>query len=131
MDSYCRRSVYCDRVLLEMTMKQLALDFPAARTTDPSTSHRAAESLKPGSQQYQLLHAYAKHPLLGMTDEEAGKETGLDQLPRCCYWKRCSELRAAGYIQTADAERPSTAGKMQLVSYITAQGMKALQQVSG
>jgi hypothetical protein len=85
------------------------------------TSKRAARNIAPrtGSQRRTLLEAYADGPL---TDEEAGQWTGLADLPRCCYWKRCSELRQAGWIAPTGETRLSTAGERQQVCEITLTG---------
>lgn len=98
-----------------------------ARATDPDTSRAATVSLtvRAGSQRHRLLQAYAV-VAGGMTDEEAGNATGLADSPRCCYWKRCSELRQAGYIAPTGANRSSTAGEAQQVCAITDAGREAL-----
>jgi hypothetical protein len=97
------------------------------RDTDPDTSRAATRSLgvRAGSQRHTLLQAYAT-ATGGLTDEEAGTVTGLADTPRCCYWKRCSELRQAGYIAPTGGARASTAGEMQQVCAITETGMKVL-----
>jgi hypothetical protein len=97
------------------------------RNTDPETSRQATVNLtvRAGSQRHRLLHAYAT-AVWGLTDEEAGNATGLTDMPRCCYWKRCSELRQAGYIQPAGRTRASTAGEQQQVCEITEAGRRAL-----
>jgi hypothetical protein len=113
---------------------QIEMMFPGARKSDPLTSHMAAAEvhIRAGSQQWKLLEAFAKHPLRGLTDEEAGIETKLDQIKRCCYWKRCSELRQAGLIRASETEtRLSTANKEQQVSYITEAGKRQLEVLSG
>jgi hypothetical protein len=98
----------------------------ATRATDPTTSQSGARSLtvRAGSQRYRLLQQYAV--TAGMTDEEAGNATGLADSPRCCYWKRCSELRQAGYIAPTGATRLSTAGEAQQVCQITDAGRTVL-----
>ena len=102
----------------------------AARSTDPITSHEAALSVtvRAGSQQAQLLQAYADAGALGLTDDEAGVNTGLAAKPGCCWWKRCSELRQAGYIvPIGNVTRLSRAGENQQVCGITNAGIEALQ----
>jgi hypothetical protein len=47
------------------------------------------------SQAMRLLAEYKKGDL---TDEEAAVRSGIAALPKACYWKRCSDLRSAGYI---------------------------------
>jgi hypothetical protein len=98
-----------------------------SRTQDPNTSKTGALSMavRAGSQRHALLKAY-NAATGGLTDEEAGNVTGLSDSPRCCYWKRCSELRQAGYITPTGATRASTAGEMQQVCEITEAGRQVL-----
>lgn len=109
---------------LTMSNIQLKLDFSNARTDDPETSHKAGKSVKmrAGSQQAQLLIAYDCASLRGLTDEEAGQMTGLANLKSCGYWKRCSELRRAGYIVPTGETRSSQANEQQRVCVITLLG---------
>ena len=103
-------------------------DLPLFRDTDPDTSKEAGKRVEPrrGSQQYLLLQAYAERRL-GLTDEEAGDITGLSSNRKCCYWKRCSELRHAGLIMDTKVRRDSSAGSPQMVCVITPEGRKALE----
>lgn len=98
-----------------------------SRRTDPVTSRSATTTLKADSQRAKLLYAYLRHG--DMTDEEAGNVTGLSSLPKCCYWKRCSELRQAGFIRTTGITRLSSAGEWQQICRITDDGMRALDNV--
>jgi hypothetical protein len=100
-----------------------------ARVDDPATSRKGAASLavRAGSQRALLLERYAAG---SMTDEEAGYQSGLASRPRCCYWKRCSELRQAGYIRPTGAERMSSAGVPQQVCEITEDGRGALDALA-
>jgi hypothetical protein len=96
------------------------------RRNDKATSKAGAQSMtvRGGSQRAKLLVEYFRsHDL---TDEEAGKASGLALLPKCCYWKRCGELRQAGYIMPTGETRISSAGVEQQVCTITAEGMKAV-----
>jgi hypothetical protein len=95
------------------------------RMTDPATSRKAAENIKvrSGSQRHTLLVAYGDHGSL--TDEEAGEITGLRR-PGVCYWKRCSELRAAGYIEPTGQTRLSSVGEAQMVCRLTDLGREVL-----
>lgn len=95
------------------------------RADNPATSRAGAQhmAVRAGSQRHLLLERYAAD---SMTDEEAGHQSGLANLPRCCYWKRCSELRAAGYIETTGMVRLSSAGVPQQVCQITEVGRRAL-----
>jgi hypothetical protein len=61
-----------------------------------------------------------------MTDEEAGLASGLALKPKCCYWKRCSELRAMGLIIPTGETRLSSAGSAMQVCEITQEGKEAL-----
>ena len=67
-----------------------------ARSTDPSTSSRAAEHVayKVGSYKARLLAVYRANPD-GLTDDEAGLLAGLP----AGAWKRCSDLRNEGAIE--------------------------------
>jgi hypothetical protein len=100
-------------------------DLPLFRSADPITSVLGAVDVKPrrGSQQAILLSEY-QHG--GMTDEEAGMASGLALKPKCCYWKRCSELRAKGLIAPTGDTRLSSAGSAMQVCVITPAGLEAL-----
>jgi hypothetical protein len=102
-------------------------DLPLFRNTDPETSVKGAQDVKPrrGSQTMLLLAEYAHRD--GLTDEEAGLFSGLLARPKCCYWKRCSELRAKGLIIPTGETRLSSAGSAMQVCAITAEGREALK----
>ena len=101
-------------------------DLPLFRSEDPITSVLGAGDVKPrrGSQQALLLAEYAFRD--GLTDEEAGLFSGLLSRPKCCYWKRCSELRAKGFIAVTGETRLSSAGSAMQVCAITEAGRNAL-----
>jgi hypothetical protein len=101
-------------------------DLPLFRSADPITSVLGAGDVKPrrGSQQALLLAEYAHRD--GLTDEEAGLFSGLLSRPKCCYWKRCSELRAKGLIALTGETRLSSAGSAMQVCAITEAGRNAL-----
>jgi hypothetical protein len=101
-----------------------------ARNGDGATSVAPLRtlSIRAGSQRATLLALYAG-TLFGLTDEEAGTTSGLARLPRCCYWKRCSELRQAGYIEPTGDTRLSTAGEAQQVCRVTKAGFDALASI--
>jgi len=101
-------------------------DLPLFRSADPITSVQGAKDVKPrqGSQQQLLLAEYAHRD--GLTDEEAGLFSGLLHRPKCCYWKRCSELRAKGFIVPTGETRFSSAGSAMQVCAITPAGRAAL-----
>ena len=101
-------------------------DLPLFRSADPITSALGAGDVKPRrqTQAMQLLAEYVHRD--GLTDEEAGLFSGLLSRPKCCYWKRCSELRAKGLIVPTGVTRLSSAGSAMQVCAITAEGRKAL-----
>ena len=101
-------------------------DLPLFRLSDPVTSREGAKAVKPRrtSQAMLLLAQYQHRPL---TDEEAGMASGLAYKTKCCYWKRCSELRAQGFITDTNTTRMSTAGSAMMVCEITAAGREALR----
>jgi len=98
------------------------------RANDPETSTKAAQNLwvRAGSQRAKLLEQYGED---SMTDEEAGNASGLAMLPKCCYWKRCSELRQAGYITPTGEVRQSSARVDQQVCSITEAGREILSSI--
>ena len=102
-------------------------DLPLFRSADPITSALGAGDVKPRrtTQAMQLLAEYAHRD--GLTDEEAGLFSGLLSRPKCCYWKRCSELRAKGLIAPTGVTRLSSAGSAMQVCAITTAGKEALQ----
>jgi hypothetical protein len=102
---------------------------PNARRSDPGTSKAAGVSvaMRAGSQKHILLQAYADLTA-GLTDEEAGHNSGLARKPKCCYWKRCSELRQAGLIAVTGETRASSVGEQQQVCAITEAGLLALSR---
>lgn len=101
-------------------------ELPLFRNTDPVTSVQGAADVKPRrvSQAMLLLSMYEYADL---TDEQAGNLSGLAKRPKCCYWKRCSELRAQGLIAPTGETRLSSAGSAMQVCAITAEGKKALK----
>jgi hypothetical protein len=104
----------------------------SARTTDPDTSKAAASSqknnLRWGSQRHRLLQLF--YELGEMTDEEAGKASGLYDA-RACYWKRCGELRDFGLIADTGRTRISGCGNEVLTSTITEEGVSRLKEMEG
>jgi hypothetical protein len=96
------------------------------RRNNGATSGAGAKAMtvRAGSQRAILLAVYNSNVYL--TDEEAGNVSGLSMLPKCCYWKRCSELRQAGYIRPTGKTRISSAGVEQQVCEITDEGSRVL-----
>jgi len=107
-------------------MKDHTYDLPLFRSADPDTSRDGAKDVLPrrGSQAWALLNEYA-NARIGLTDEEAGIRSGLAVNPRCCYWKRCSELRASGLIEDSNTRRQGSTGSTMMVCTITAKGLEA------
>ena len=101
-------------------------ELPLFRNTDPITSVEAAADVKPRrvSQAMLLLSMYEYADL---TDEQAGDLSGLAKRPKCCYWKRCSELRYEGLIVPTGETRLSSAGSAMQVCAITEEGRQALK----
>jgi hypothetical protein len=109
------------------------MDFnapPSFRATDPGTSERAAKnaSVRSGSQRHIILKVYGDYPF-GLTDEEAGDISGLSENRKCCYWKRCSELRQMGFITPTGQHRKSSANENQMVCVITSYGRMKLTEI--
>lgn len=111
-------------------------DFPFelasfVRPTDPATSKQAAESrdnrLRWGSQRHKLLVEFYVAGAAGLTDEEAGKASGLYQ-SRACFWKRCGELRDLGFIADTGVTRKSSCNHDVGVCVITQSGLVALSE---
>lgn len=104
------------------------------RADDSATSKDGSQAVKirKDSQQYVLLQTYANpaHWTHGLTDEEAGERSGLAAKPRCCYWKRCSELRELGLLEDTGIVRPSSAGCDQRAFRITMLGMSVAARLS-
>ena len=120
-----------DDIRKHQTIQEAWRTPPAARATDPSTSHQAAErTIGRQSQMITLLRAYAA-AADGLTNEEAGLATGLADDPTICYWKRCSELLQMEYIAPRITDgsvkkRMSRSGRRQRVNAITATGTMLL-----
>jgi hypothetical protein len=116
-----------------MTLLDLIPDTGAmVRRSDPPTSRKAAPAAaeRAPSHKIVLLRCYRSVGSGGLTDEEAGERSGLAAMRRCCYWKRCSELRADGLISAA-GERLSSAGAAQMVCEITEAGILMLEALDG
>jgi hypothetical protein len=106
-------------------MKAIQLTFPSARNTDPDTSKQAGENLavRGGSQRAIILATYLHGDYI---DDEIGQITGFANITNCNYWKRCSELRQAGYIEPTGFTRRSRANKLQQICRITDAGRLVL-----
>lgn len=100
-------------------------DLPLFRSADPITSVKAGGDVKPRRTSQAML-LLAEYLYGGLTDEEAGMASGLALKPKCCYWKRCSELRAEGFIIPTGETRLSSAGSAMQVCEITEEGREAV-----
>ena len=100
------------------------------RQSDSSTSVEGAKdvTIRAGSQRTKLLETYASC-VYSITDEVAGVLSGLAER-KAGYWKRCSELRRAGYIESTGEMRESSTGSMQQCCRITDAGRQALASLS-
>ena len=103
-------------------------DLPLFRSSDPSTSRKAAEQVAPrrGSQMARLLACYGS-AVLGLTDDQAGQKVAENSGVIPGYWKRCADLRRLGYIIDTGATRDSNQGCAAMVCAITAKGQEALK----
>lgn len=87
--------------------------------------------IRPGSQLTRLLGAFWDAGDPGLTADEARERSGVPE--RSCYWKRVSELHAAGYIERledadgTDVHRQGDAGSPQRVYRITPFGLEAIE----
>lgn len=83
--------------------------------------------VRAGSQRARLLRAYADAGDGGLTNHEAGVAA---DLLNSCYWKRCSELKEAGYIASNEKERVNPAtGSKQSVCVLTPAGLKKVREI--
>lgn len=109
-----------------------------ARSDGPQTSQDAADRLrlreaslsgfKGGSQKAVILGVYDDE---GLTDSEAARAAGLNR-SGICWWKRCSELRQIGFIETTGATRPDAdSGAEREVCRITDTGRRKLAALLG
>lgn len=122
------QTLFSNDIITKLSNPTVLMGNKAVRKTDPNTSKAGASSIamRAGSQRHTLLSVYAD-AIDGLTDEEAGINSGLANKPKCCYWKRCSELRQAGYIAVTGLTRASTVKEQQQVCIITQKGLEALQ----
>lgn len=110
--------------------EQLSMFIPTFRTSDPLTSMQAGVSVtfRATSQKALLLAEYERAGEAGLTDEEAGIRSGLRD-KRACYWRRCSDLREMSLIEPTLETRRSSAGELQGVYAITAQGRQVMEEL--
>lgn len=87
---------------------------PTARTTDPDTSHEAAEDarLRSGKHRALALAALREAGSRGLTDFELADRTGVAQTS---IGVRRKELQRAGYVEATDMRRPAPSGSAAIV----------------
>lgn len=100
---------------------------PTARRTDPETSHRAADRMKPlaGADRITVLIAHFSH-CGGLTDFELASFLGRQQTS---VGKRRGELRDVGYIEATEIKRPAPSGSGAIVWRITERGKRAAREL--
>jgi hypothetical protein len=100
-----------------------------ARKSDTGTSVEGAKAIviRAGTHRTVLLETYASCNY-GITDEVAGVFSGLAK-KNVGYWKRCSELRRAGYIVPTGETQKSSNGSMQQCCRITDAGRQAIARL--
>lgn len=121
-------NLFSEGIKTKLTLAEAIVATVSARRSDPETSKAGAKSvaMRAGSQKELLLREYKANQIFGLIDEEAGNASGLAYKNKCCYWKRCSELRQAGLIYPIGVTRASSVGEQQQVCSITPEGLVAL-----
>lgn len=99
-----------------------------ARSSDPATSKQAALTVSKRSPSQQILLLQVFGDGRELSDEEAGDISGLSKKPKCCYWKRLSELRQGGYIEDTGRTKASSVDEQQRICRITAKGLEFLRE---
>jgi hypothetical protein len=97
-----------------------------SRTDDPPTSKAGAKSVKirANSQMAQLLVTYLMaFDRFKLTDDQAAEASGLLSKAGCCWWKRCSDLRALGLIESVGTGISPLTGEERMTCEITQAGM--------
>lgn len=94
-----------------------------ARTTDPDTSHTAAQLVNVTAQARQVLAVYVDQGD-GLTADEAYRLAGLDALAR----QRCSDLLRRGYLERTGERRRTRQGRPAHVCRITQAGREWLAE---
>lgn len=98
---------------------------PPVRPSDPLTSFLGSKSIKyrATSQKAKLLITYLD--VEGLTDDEAAEACGLFQRPGCCWWHRCSDLRAEGMIApTGSTKQSPHTGEERMICVVTDHGRR-------
>lgn len=99
---------------------------PAARNTDPATSHTAAQhaAVTAGTHRALALRVLARYDE-GLTDFELAARTNLQQTS---IGKRRGELVAMGYVERTAHTRPAPSGSPAIVWRITPRGLAVAHQ---
>jgi len=100
---------------------------PHARRSDPDTSYEAIESIDVTAQAIRILRSYRNGDFL--LDHDAYQRAGFP--PNARDGQRCSDLRAAGYIERTGARGTTPSGKSGHLCCITAAGLAYLKRVAG
>ncbi len=103
---------------------EFASEQPAARNTDPDTSHDAAKAHPNirARDRMLTLREHLRHPD-GLTDFELAANLGRQQTS---LGKRRGELRDAGLIYDTGIRRPAPSGSPAIVWALTDEGRKLL-----
>lgn len=101
---------------------------PAARATDPVTSHQAADRhpVLRGADRRNALMLHATHPE-GLTDFELADLMARQQTSA---GKRRGELRDIGLVAMTAVRRPAPSGSPAVVWTITDQGRRVADQIA-
>lgn len=123
-------------VQIELDMHRPAVASAPARPTDPETSHRAAKQMtdvgrfSDRSRQAKLLRAFSVHPL---TDQQATIRVVGGAAPPSAFdgcRRRCSDLRAAGYLRDSGMRRHNVGSDDESVVWtITDLGERAIARL--
>lgn len=89
---------------------------PRSRRVDRQTSVDAGNSIPISTPSHAALLEAFRSSADGLTDEEAAEIAGLHV--RTCWWKRCSELRAAGLIVETGRTRKGSSGRQRIVCVV-------------
>jgi hypothetical protein len=96
-----------------------------ARTTDPSTSHEAANRLSDKRTMLRKLLLSYSRPGAWLTAEEVSDRAGYVAADGA--WKRVSDLLRLGLLEDTGIKRPGSSGRMQRVLRISEAGRRAVQ----
>lgn len=100
---------------------------PAARATDPATSHQAADRhplLRRSDRRQALLALFRARD--GLTDFELGAAIERQQTSA---GKRRGELRDAGLVAPTELRRPAPSGSPAIVWQLTDDGRRAAKEI--